>query len=125
MRNLLYGTTRRVARGAAYLDGEDPTWFERVDWVNLDLGDGGLCVLGQLYGHFTWAPFHAWENAVRFGFDRSQRWPVRESYGALTRAWVAEIDTRRRRADLDRSGRRAAAFVDRLWQREIKAEEVT
>ena len=42
----------RVARGVALLDRVEPGWFHRVNTEKLDLSHGGLCVLGQLYGHY-------------------------------------------------------------------------
>jgi hypothetical protein len=42
----------RVRRGAAYLDGADPGWRDRIDPDSLELADGSHCVLGQLHGEF-------------------------------------------------------------------------
>lgn len=44
--------TERVAAGAAFLDEHDPEWWRAdvdraIDLDRLDLGDAGLCVLGQ------------------------------------------------------------------------------
>lgn len=45
-----YGTAaERVARGAAWLDGEAPGWRGRVDVATLDMDNPMLCVLGQVF----------------------------------------------------------------------------
>ena len=43
---------RRVARGAAYLDDEQPGWYQHIDPDTLELSEGRCCVLGQLHGDF-------------------------------------------------------------------------
>ncbi len=43
----------RVADGAAWLDGVDPGWRNRIDPVSLNLGSCFDCTLGQLAGRFS------------------------------------------------------------------------
>ena len=42
----------RVARGATFLDADDPGWPLRLNAATLELSDGAHCVLGQLHGGF-------------------------------------------------------------------------
>ena len=42
----------RARCGAALLDDQDPGWHARIDPGTLSLGDGGACVLGQLWGDY-------------------------------------------------------------------------
>lgn len=39
----------RVAAGAAWLDEHQPGWDHLIDLGRLDMSDGCLCVLGQVY----------------------------------------------------------------------------
>lgn len=39
----------RVERGVALLDEHVPDWWQRLDTDILDIGDGSVCVLGQVY----------------------------------------------------------------------------
>jgi hypothetical protein len=43
--------TEEVTRGAALLDHFDPDWDAFIDLESLDLGDGEVCVLGQVFIH--------------------------------------------------------------------------
>lgn len=42
----------RVVAGAAFLDEQQPGWYEAIDVDTLELAHGGSCVLGQLHGEF-------------------------------------------------------------------------
>jgi hypothetical protein len=46
----------RVARGAAWLDEQEPGWARQVDLARLALSSPCRCVLGQLYGEYMDAP---------------------------------------------------------------------
>ena len=53
----------RVARGAAYLDGESrryPNWIDVLDPDRLNVDDGYRCVFGQLHraAHNGWGGFN-------------------------------------------------------------------
>jgi len=43
----------RVRAGAAWLDGVDPSWRERIDLGRLQLAECCECILGQLYGNYA------------------------------------------------------------------------
>lgn len=43
----------RAERGAALLDREEPGWADRINLSTFDLGDGCLCVLGQVYSRYA------------------------------------------------------------------------
>jgi hypothetical protein len=43
----------RVAAGAAWLDANRPSWWQRINLDTLDLGDDCNCILGQEHGDFT------------------------------------------------------------------------
>ena len=43
---------RRVERGAALLDAEQPGWAPRIDVPTLRMRNPFSCVLGQLYGNY-------------------------------------------------------------------------
>ncbi len=108
---------RRVARGAAYLDEVDPTWYRRVDPETLELSSGSSCVLGQLHGefrlglrrahlfHLSSAP-RANLSPTAYGFfnERHVSEELKEKdFRYLNRAWKSEV--KKRQAD-DRGGDR-------------------
>lgn len=45
----MYAIAERVARGAAWLDENYPTWWERIDLATLNIASCSDCVLGQVY----------------------------------------------------------------------------
>lgn len=109
---------KRVARGAAYLDDVDPTWYRAVDPDTLELSSGSSCILGQLHGefrlglrrahlfHLSSAP-RANLSPVSYGFFHVQN--VSEAlqdrdYTYLNQAWGAEVRKRKAR-DSDMDGR--------------------
>lgn len=98
----------RAARGAAYLDGVDPSWYRALDADGLSLADGGACVLGQRHGTFrdglwrarlvngTSAP-RASLSPVAYGFlavDSGDAALAARDYTHLDAAWRAEIAAR-------------------------------
>lgn len=100
----------RVRRGAAYLDGADGGWRERIDVDRLELSDGSHCVLGQLHGDF------------QAGLVRSRIWdgssapPVRLFAGVSPAdlGFHARTDAGEELADLD------YAFLNRAWREELR-----
>jgi hypothetical protein len=104
----------RVATGAAWLDEQTPGWIDRIDLDRLRLGDGDLCVLGQIYGSFgavrgfaygatsARVPFLTHSDCCALGFDidvdrslfRSDSC-LRSAYYRLTVAWRNYIQGRR------------------------------
>jgi len=43
---------QRVMAGAAFLTAIKPKWYKKIDVKELDLQDGGTCVLGEMYGWY-------------------------------------------------------------------------
>lgn len=102
---------RRVARGAAYLDDVDPTWYRAVDPDTLELSSGSSCILGQLHGefrlglrrahlfHLSSAP-RANLSPVSYGFfhvrNVSEELQDRD-YAYLNKAWGKEVRVRQAR----------------------------
>jgi hypothetical protein len=61
----------RVAAGAVWLDEHGPAdWDARIDLDSLDIGNGYYCILGQVYGHYTTAPFEARDPHSFLSVDR-------------------------------------------------------
>jgi hypothetical protein len=107
-----------VAKGVRYLDKHNPQWFLRINLNTLDLGEPGLCILGQCYGSFWEALGHAVTSpsgrgrdnpwAIRYGFnvptaDSDEETP-NGAYEYLTFEWVPYIAVRQ-----VREARRVAA----------------
>lgn len=44
--------TKRIARGARWLDRQAPDWFTKVDITRLDPYSDSRCVVGQVFGSF-------------------------------------------------------------------------
>lgn len=42
-----------VRKGVELLDAANPSWAEQVNLRELQLNDCTLCILGQVYGHYT------------------------------------------------------------------------
>jgi len=92
----------RVAAGAKWLDEHRPGWWQRIDLDTLNLGDPCQCVLGQLYGHFVYAPDEIWTNNLSFAGGFNAEVGLRGDYdetvtefAALTAAWRTLIQARR------------------------------
>lgn len=100
---LTYDDALAAARsGAALLDKKEPGWKDKIDLAKLDLADGCLCVLGQVYGMFE-------DGEIALGIDQSQA--ARRGFvapAALTIQYVPE----RWRAEYE--------FLDKAW-REVLA----
>jgi len=106
----------RVARGAAWLDGKLPDWWQALDLdpAKFDMAAGCGCVIGQLYpiveyfdqaDHYD-SPFDVamdgawldldWETAVSHGFYvRLLEAERAGEYDALTAEWRRVITERR------------------------------
>jgi hypothetical protein len=99
----------RAAAGAALLDRRLPGWHQDVDPDWLDMEDGRVDMLGQLYGWFEIgiaaltpglgeAEVEAWVVAHGFDLDDSDLPPKGgsvDAYQVLTEAWRAELVRRR------------------------------
>jgi len=92
--------------GALLLDEERPGWENEIDVDQLDMGHGGHCILGQLYGGYS-------DGLIRLGILFTEasglgfRAPIREVesvsaredlYQALTEDWKKEIADRQPQA---------------------------
>ena len=42
-----------VAAGMALLDSHRPNWRRLVDPASIDIGDGAVCALGQIFGSYS------------------------------------------------------------------------
>lgn len=110
--------TQRVAAGATFLDASCPGWWLAVDPDRLDLGSACNCIFGQQFGSFEGGlRVYAltFKQAVDLGFLSQTAYrrksgmtaDERAAYDcrfevetdALTAAWIAEIETRRRLGD--------------------------
>jgi hypothetical protein len=78
-----------VAKGIALLDKQKPGWRDRINWETLDLGDGKLCIIGQLNnGEFSPTTFLDQENIVNFDSDDyGYSTPTSGTYSELTAEW--------------------------------------
>lgn len=90
--------TARVEQGIELLDKVDTRWRDKIDLEELDLGDTGKCVLGQVYGdwwsgvtflfdegNMTDIPYstNLRDASVEYGFEKDES----VSYQQLERAW--------------------------------------
>ncbi|HEY3924762.1 MAG TPA: hypothetical protein VGL75_09375 [Acidothermaceae bacterium] len=103
---------RRVALGAALLDGALPDWAQRIDLGKLDVSDTDTCVLGQLFAErneersLVGARFCdsnykvgltvlglTGEVSVQHGFDKTVGQP-RPNFTDLDKAWTRAVKAR-------------------------------
>lgn len=89
----------RAKKGAALLDRElGPGWEYHINLKDLDLAQGPVCMLGQLYGrdyietrdHLFGEAFHSAVSASAahgFTVDASRTARIRFEFEKLTRAW--------------------------------------
>lgn len=102
----------RVALGAVYLDREHPGWDQNIDLDALDMANATLCILGQLYGYWTYHFDHVsrWSKWGRLGNRPGEEWglfteshgfygPDEEENARLTDEWRRFV-TGRREADV-------------------------
>jgi hypothetical protein len=92
-----YETAQIVAaRGAEFLDNEDPDWYKKVDRQTLRMSDCVQCVLGQLYGSYVAACREldfVTGTAVSLGFDKLIG-GYEDYWDYLNAAWINEISDR-------------------------------
>jgi len=92
-----------VARGAELLDRIEPGWAARIGLGLLDMASCSRCVLGQVYGdysfaHRVWDVIDDGDDAVAYGFEIRHRPTFAEDQDAwedLERLWADEILRRR------------------------------
>ena len=93
--------TERVAAGAAWLDENQPGWWQRIDLGELNLASSCRCVLGQLAppeitedDRGTWTAilyhFALLDSDIRLGFNVSPG----DSWDDLTDEWAGLIERR-------------------------------
>lgn len=91
----------RVASGVEWLDENRPDWVDQINLDKFDIGDGCLCVLGQLYGDYWDSPLIKKEyegdhfggdiRAYELGFNIVGTSQMDE----LQQEWVAVISARK------------------------------
>lgn len=88
------GTTETwVAAGVVLLDRRRPGWDALVDLAVLDLACGDLCVLGQVFGSYSYGLDALDVDApAEYGFNA---WGNGNEYGQLTQEWRDAINRRR------------------------------
>lgn len=98
----------RVARGAAWLDENEPGWERRVEVNELRMKDGCRCVLGYVfredaqegaYGNdgFNYAVEsnrYLYDHTAELGFDCYCSEDSEYGYAALSKAWMALLKER-------------------------------
>ncbi len=89
----------RVARGAAWLDENQPEWLGLIDLGQLRLSSPCRCMLGQLYEDYFFATFDLPGSAQEFGFnahvDNAYSAKQEAEYAALEAEWRRVIAERR------------------------------
>jgi hypothetical protein len=81
-----------AAEGEKWLDEHEPEWDKKVEAEDLDMGSWRWCVLGQVYGDFTYRPAEM-PDPVTLGFDVGIGGV--KHYEPLDRAWQAILAARR------------------------------
>lgn len=90
-----------VRLGMKWLDRNKKGWDKKINLRKLDLGDGNVCITGQLYGDF-WDEFIKKDemteaDSIRHGFyllsDEGEN--MSRGYDALTSIWFYELLARR------------------------------
>jgi hypothetical protein len=97
--------TERVAKGAAFLDESEPSWWQVIDLDALDMEQGCNCVLGQLHPSNTDEELHYLGALFQFGLPHGPDSDADISLGfftedplewaPLTEAWRNLIEERR------------------------------
>jgi hypothetical protein len=85
----------RVARGAAWLDGERPGWAGIIRLHELSMSSCSRCVLGQLFGDYRSRVDVSDLPAERWAFLHGFNTCAESGWAALHAAWLAEIEKRR------------------------------
>jgi hypothetical protein len=79
-----------VASAARRLDKKQGEWFREVSLREFDMASCDNCILGQVFQHFSAAPFEM-QNMKAFARDlRGDSTDMKK----LARAWKAEINRR-------------------------------
>lgn len=64
--------SRRVEKGAAYLDVKRPGWHEEINTATLEMDSPHNCILGQLYEDYSYGihriRLHSVSKAAKHGF---------------------------------------------------------
>jgi hypothetical protein len=87
---------KRVARGAAYLDGLMPGWALKIKIKTLDISCQCNCIDGQLFKNMMLLNMSN-KFMVNHGFGLNVSWHG-ALYPELQEAWLAEIRKRRVKA---------------------------
>ena len=85
----------RVKRGIEYLDKHNPHWWRQIEVTELQMSSCRHCVLGQLYGDFTFRP-DGFPDPVEFGFEIQPHLNTNGTieYTKLRNIWRDEIENR-------------------------------
>lgn len=79
-----------AAEGEKWLDEHEPGWDAKVSADDLDMGSWRWCVLGQVYGDYTYRPDEL--DGPSNGFDIGEKV---KHYEPLDRAWQSILAARR------------------------------
>lgn len=92
--------SQAAARGATKLDEMKPGWTNRVDERTLDMTSPERCVLGQVFGSYSYGLEQlGLRNRIAYGFDLNDLdfiFPF--AWTRLRQAWKREIRARREAA---------------------------
>jgi len=84
---------RRAARGAAFMDREQPGWENHINLATLDIGDNKFCILGQCCGEYNEGIQRlclAYRPQMQYGLGFIAGGKCYQ-YPELTEAWIREI----------------------------------
>lgn len=87
---------RAVELGVAFLDEHDPDWADRIHPANLDLWSPTCCILGQLYGDYTFGLRRYGlddDDGIRFGLNVPLA-AAQQRMAELRDAWCEVVDAR-------------------------------
>ena len=98
----------RIARGCKVLNKIKPGWTREIDLDDLDMGNCGRCVLGQLFGDFSEGAYRVYElgyKPTQSGFTLKYiPEEARAGYARLTKEWKSKIRELRRRRKEKKNG---------------------
>jgi hypothetical protein len=85
-----------VKKGVYLLDEQFPEWRQKIDLDSLELSSGHCCVLGQLYGYYSWGQRQlGLDNPSMFGFEvpsENVEYQRSLAYDALNELWAEHIN---------------------------------
>lgn len=95
----------KIAAGVAFLNGENPNWFNEVDTKTLDMASCIHCIGGQIFSHYgnmleklpNFTAGHGFGFSLPVIFTGAER---QHQYQILTEEWVAQIEFMREVASL-------------------------